>query len=153
METIIRYTTAHIDYDYNYTTHLGIVARDKNGKAVRKVRIEADRADYQCGRYGSGMCNAIGEDDYQEQVGYGWMIPVTTATIAVDDLVRMRETLADVLDGMATERIASERDAREETDRYDRGYSQGRAQTLQDATGPIEVLQALLRDAETKAAS
>jgi hypothetical protein len=71
MQTI--YTTAPIDYDYNYVKVVGpIVAHTKGAspKPVRKVEIPASRVDYQVGRYQSGLHLAVDQDEWNKLVAY-----------------------------------------------------------------------------------
>jgi hypothetical protein len=67
--TTIIFTTAPADYDWFFTieiaAHVGTTA---NGKAVRKVEIEAGRVEEQCDRYASGCHMAVDETEWRKLI-------------------------------------------------------------------------------------
>jgi hypothetical protein len=71
MEKVIIYTTAPSDYDWSFTTELAAnVGTTKNGKTIRKVEIQKNRADAQCDRYSSGLHMRADETEWAKLVDY-----------------------------------------------------------------------------------
>jgi hypothetical protein len=71
MEKAIIYTTAEQAYDWGFTTELDPnVGKAKNGKTIRKVEIEKDRAAAQCDRYSSGLHMRVNESEWKKLVDY-----------------------------------------------------------------------------------
>jgi len=71
------YTDAPTNYDWGWTTTLiENVGVSRKGNPVRLVEIsDGFHADHQVQRYGSGLHFAFSEEEYNKQVGLGWITP------------------------------------------------------------------------------
>jgi hypothetical protein len=67
----ITYTTAPEAYDSFGTKTLAIIGTDSRGNSVRKVASQARHAEWQRGRYGSGLYMVADEAELQKLVRYG----------------------------------------------------------------------------------
>jgi hypothetical protein len=71
-ETVERYTTAPVDYDYGYVNVIEqYVGTTDNGKVIRRVEIPVERLEYQEGRYWSGMHRPWSPKEFAEMIDYG----------------------------------------------------------------------------------
>ena len=77
-QTEFTYTTAPADYDYHYVRDFGVVGSTKgsNPKPIRKVLIQDEsRADYQKGRYASGLHMVVDQKEFDKLVSYDLVEP------------------------------------------------------------------------------
>jgi hypothetical protein len=74
--TVTIFTTAPSDYDYGYTTEIEAIAAvgTYRGKVWRRVEIVANRADYQCRRYGSGCHGAVDSTEFAKMLDLGLVV-------------------------------------------------------------------------------
>jgi hypothetical protein len=77
------YTDAPADYDWGWTSVLvENVATTTKGRSVRLVEIaDGFHADYQTGRYASGLYFALSPDEYSKQVELGLLTPTPDAEV------------------------------------------------------------------------
>ena len=142
---VIRYTTAEIDYDYSYTTHMGIVGYDKNDRPVRKVHIEKGRETAQCARYHSGVRMAVDHIEFAKQVEHGFIRVPSSFEVSMDDATLLRDVLHAARQGVAAEREAIRNETSD--DDFLRGDIYGRQRTLQDTATLLDALDALVTKA------
>ena len=65
---VITYTSAPADYDWYYTTEIGVVGKDGRGLNVRKVSSPERHFEAQRDRYTSGLHFAIDEAEWEKRV-------------------------------------------------------------------------------------
>jgi hypothetical protein len=144
-ETVIRYTTAEPDYDYSYTTHMGVVGFDKHDRPVRKVHIQKGREDHQCARYHSGVRMAVDHVEFAKQVEAGFIRVPGRFEIGADDLAMLRDVLGQAREGVRQERAALSSET--STDDFLRGDIYGRQRTLQETSTILDAVHAILTKA------